>query len=358
MCIRDRLEFDYFDENGSGLGPTLEFYSLSADALKGLSFLWRPMENGTLFPAPVDPENPSPDPKVFLMFKLAGWLCARAITDKRLMDLPFDGLFWELVLGYSHTLADITRIDKKLGEFILALDQLRVAKTNILKLKELAEEKKKKQVKELAIDGIKVEEIGLSFVLPGYPSIELKKDVLVTIENIEEYIDFVADYILHSTICRQVQAFKEGFEMVLKVEALACFKVDEIENLICGGKEDKWNIPLLSKNVVASQGFGKASPQYMFLLEYLSSLTFPMQRLFLTYATGSPRLPFGGFEKLSPKLTMVKRLTPKGLSPDHFLPSVMTCQNFLKVPEYSSYAVFKEKFDYTLREGQNSFTLS
>ena len=329
------LEFDYLDENGSGLGPTLEFYSLSAEALRGLSFLWRPMEKNSLFPAPLDPESDVVNKDTIEVFKLAGWLCARAITDERLIDLPFDGLFWEVVLGANPTLIDIMKIDKKLCEFLLELDN--------------------------ATNTSNISDIGLTFVLPGYPHIELKKDgknTLLTKDNIKEYLDLVRDYTLYKTINRQVKAFKEGFGIVLKLDALNCFKVEEIENLICGGKEDKWNITLLSKNIIPSQGFAKSSTQYAFLLEYLSSLDLTMQRLFLSYVTGSPRLPFGGFEKLNPKLTIVKKIIPQGESPDAFLPSVMTCQNFLKVPEYSSYEIFKSKFDYALYEGQNSFTLS
>lgn len=134
--------------------------------------------------------------------------------------------------------------------------------------------------------------------------------------------------------------------------------MEELEDLICGGKEDKWEIEMLSENLVPAHGYDKTSIQYKFLLEYLSKLKNVMQRLFLQYMTGSPRLPFGGFSKLNPKLTIAKRITPEGENPDKFLPSVMTCQNYLKMPEYSSFAILQQKFDYALKEGQNSFTLS
>lgn len=131
-----------------------------------------------------------------------------------------------------------------------------------------------------------------------------------------------------------------------------------MENLICGEKAEPWDMALLTENIVPAHGYDKASPQYKFLLEYLIQLPKPRQRLFLQYVTGSPRLPFGGFSKLCPKLTVAKRITPEGDHPDLYLPSVMTCQNYLKIPEYTEYAIFKEKFDYALIEGQNSFTLS
>ncbi len=142
------------------------------------------------------------------------------------------------------------------------------------------------------------------------------------------------------------------------METLRFFKPGEIEDLVCGGRDAKWDLATLQENVLPAHGYDKASPQYKFLIQYMGQLERPMQRLFLQYVTGSPRLPLGGFAKLTPKLTVAKRVTPEGDHPDLYLPSVMTCQNYLKLPEYTIYEVFKDKFDYALHEGQNSFTLS
>ena len=90
----------------------------------------------------------------------------------------------------------------------------------------------------------------------------------------------------------------------------------------------------------------------------MSKLDKQNQKLFLQYVTGSPKLPYGGFAKLNPLLTIAKRLTPEGQLADSYLPSVMTCQNYLKIPEYSSLEILCQRFDYALKEGQNSFTLS
>lgn len=36
----------------------------------------------------------------------------------------------------------------------------------------------------------------------------------------------------------------------------------------------------------------------------------------------------------------------------------MTCQNYVKMPEYSSYEKLKEKFDKAVEEGSEGFSLS
>jgi hypothetical protein len=366
--VNDLLEFDFFDENGSGLGPTLEFYSLSASALREIKPLWRSMDKGTLFPAPLNSERPEAGIEkiglndVLEYFRLAGWLCARSILDERLVNLPFADLFWDLVLGKRPTLIDMKRLDEKIGRFLFELDRLRGQKNRDIEGDALTSEQKKQQIEMLkANESVKIADMELTFVLQGYDHIELKKggkDIIVTIDNIEEYLDLTALYTLHKTIHQQIQAFKEGFESVMSLDALRCFKIEELEDLVCGGKEDKWETAMLSDYILPTHGFDKASPQYSQLLVYLSKLDLPMQRLFLQYATGSPRLPHGGFKMLHPKLTVAKRIIPEGANPDDYLPSVMTCQNFLKVPQYSNYETLKAKFDYALKEGQNSFTLS
>lgn len=80
------------------------------------------------------------------------------------------------------------------------------------------------------------------------------------------------------------------------------------------------------------------------------------QRAFLKFVTGCPRLPVGGFKSLHPRLTVVKKSVDG--PPDSYLPSVMTCVNYLKLPDYSTPAALRSKLITAVNEGQNSFHLS
>ena len=82
------------------------------------------------------------------------------------------------------------------------------------------------------------------------------------------------------------------------------------------------------------------------------------KKKFLIFSTGASRLPIGGFKALSPKLTVVKKTCNGNESPDNFLPTAMTCQNYLKIPEYSSFEVLKNKLALAINEGNNEFHLS
>ena len=56
------------------------------------------------------------------------------------------------------------------------------------------------------------------------------------------------------------------------------------------------------------------------------------RRLLLRFLTGSPSLPAGGLSRLQPPLTVVRKEAEPPLGPDDYLPSVMTCANYLKLP--------------------------
>lgn len=61
---------------------------------------------------------------------------------------------------------------------------------------------------------------------------------------------------------------------------------------------------------------------------------------------------------MNPPLTIVRKTFESSENPDDFLPSVMTCVNYLKLPDYTSIDVMREKLAFAEKEGQLSFHLS
>eukprot|EP00438_Fugacium_kawagutii_P021472 Skav234981 [mRNA] locus=scaffold122:178612:189765:+ [translate_table: standard] len=164
------------------------------------------------------------------------------------------------------------------------------------------------------MDGSSVEQLCLDFTLPGYPQIELKPggaSINVTGDNRAEYLRRVVEAVsLVEAVAAQLDAFRSVW----------CFKD---------------------------------------LLTFLAELSPDNRRNFLMFATGAPTLPLGGFGGLKPPLTVVKKEAPTApLTADDFMPSVMTCANYLKLPEYSSFEILKQKLDLAMREGQCAFLLS
>lgn len=65
-----------------------------------------------------------------------------------------------------------------------------------------------------------------------------------------------------------------------------------------------------------------------------------------------------GFKSLTPMFTVVCKPSEPPLTSDDYLPSVMTCVNYLKMPDYSSVDVLKDKLGMAIKEGQGAFHLS
>ena len=67
---------------------------------------------------------------------------------------------------------------------------------------------------------------------------------------------------------------------------------------------------------------------------------------------------FTGLRSLNPPLTIVRKAFEPNEDADTFLPSVMTCVNYLKLPDYSTIDVMRAKMSIAALEGQLSFHLS
>lgn len=77
----------------------------------------------------------------------------------------------------------------------------------------------------------------LNFTLPGFESVELEeggRTKMVTVWNVEEYLERITALSFYETIEQQVKAFRDGFSKLIKVEALFSFAPHEIEAIYCG----------------------------------------------------------------------------------------------------------------------------
>ncbi|XP_077467262.1 E3 ubiquitin-protein ligase TRIP12 isoform X1 [Stigmatopora argus] len=380
---RAMLEIQYENEVGTGLGPTLEFYALVSQELQRADLgLWRGEEitltnpkgnqEGTkymfstrgLFAVPFGrTTKPAHIAKIKMKFRFLGKLMAKAIMDFRLLDLPLGLPFFKWMLRHETSINshDLVNIDPDVAKSILHLEDIVRQKKRLERDRSQTRETLKQALESLNMNGCSVEDLGLDFTLPGFPNIELKKggkDVPVTIYNLEEYLRLVVYWTLNEGVSRQFESFREGFESVFPLQHLQYFYPEELDQLLCGSKSETWDVKTLMECCRPDHGYTHDSRAVRFLFEVLSSFDAEQQRLFLQFVTGSPRLPVGGFRSLNPPLTIVRKTFESTENPDEFLPSVMTCVNYLKLPDYSSIEIMREKLLMAAREGQQSFHLS
>ncbi|XP_057838982.2 E3 ubiquitin-protein ligase UPL3 isoform X1 [Cryptomeria japonica] len=362
------LEIQYYNEVGSGLGPTLEFYTLISHELQSSKIgMWRTNAEESvqaslgLFPRPYSLHTESSDREKFQVienFILLGFLMAKALQDGRLLDLPLSRAFYKLLLGNDLDLYDIKYFDIGLGTILQEMQALAARRQY---LESMADDKSK-EISSLHYRGAKIEDLCFDFTLPGFPDYPLKaggSSIMVTIDNIDEYVSLAVDATIASGIMPQIEALRKGFNQVFPISTLQVFSEKELETLICG-ERDLWEqAEMLCDHIKFDHGYTAQCPFALDFLEIVAAFTPKLQRAFLQFVTGSPNLPPGGLSALNPKLTVVSK-NPLNLTEAVAmdLPSAMTCANYLKLPPYSTKETMRDRLVYAITEGQGSFDLS
>lgn len=134
----------------------------------------------------------------------------------------------------------------------------------------------------------------------------------------------------------------------------------------------------LLDSIKADHGFNMDSKSVRNLLQTMSELSPSQRRNFLQFVTGSPKLPIGGmfsschksqslsttdakclgFKSLTPMFTVVCKPSEPPYTSDDFLISVMTCANYVKLPDYSNIDILRKRLMTAIEEGQGAFHLS
>ncbi|KAL8971147.1 MAG: hypothetical protein Q9183_001191, partial [Haloplaca sp. 2 TL-2023] len=370
------LEVEYFHEVGTGLGPTLEFYAtVSRDFSRKKTKMWREGEANNegefafgklgMFPAPMSAKQAGTESgkKILHLFKMLGKFIARSMLDSRIIDVSLNPTLFRIGDQPSTvplSLGAVKTVDSQLAQSLKLVKQYANEKEKIEEDKSMSAAAKAKAISQVTVRGAAIEHLSLDFTLPGYPSIELVKggsNVAVTMDNVGDYVDKVIDMTLGSGVQRQVDAFRVGFSQVFPYSALKAFTPSELVMLF-GRVEEDWSIETLLDSIKADHGFNMDSKSVRNLLQVMSELTLPQRRDFLQFVTGSPKLPIGGFKNLTPMFTVVCKPSEPPYTSDDFLISVMTCANYVKLPDYSDLEILRARLLTAIQEGQGAFHLS
>ncbi|KAH3757845.1 E3 ubiquitin-protein ligase UPL3 [Pelomyxa schiedti] len=391
------LEVQYFGEEGTGLGPTLEFFTLVSHEIQrdwldiwynengkpppppppGETFISSASTTnfvdapGGLFPAPVhrdkwdtvnkhrvDIRLPTLDDIFFFLGKIT----AKAIMDQRFLDLHFSRAFYKWMLGKSLSLGDFAQLSV-FGKNLAKLVDISKQFICITHSSSLSAEDKAVQLSKLKVGETTVEDLYLDFTLPTdqeWELIENGKNVPVTLDTLSDYLDRVVQTMLIGGVARQLDCFFKGFQAVFPIKSLSVFTEDELELQLCGCDDTPWTQEALRESITLDHGYTWESPAVQYLISIMSQFTKEERRQFVLFLTGSPNLPPGGFNGLNPRCTVVQQTheSQSSLIVDHYLPTVNCCFYYLKLPSYSTREIMKEKLLYTIYFGQNCFDKS
>ncbi|CCD27402.1 putative ubiquitin-protein ligase UFD4 NDAI_0K02110 [Naumovozyma dairenensis CBS 421] len=355
------LEIEYQDEIGTGLGPTLEFYAtLSKEFAKKPLKMWRTDDYASkveeqgddtdyiselLFPAPIDLK--ADNAKLLELFEFLGTFIGRSMLDSRILDFRFNKLFFE----FTHKRYRKMDLVDTCNDFESLCTKLSLVDAQLSRSLHYLYENKG--------DDDKISSLTLTFVLPGtdIELIENGANILVNSINVEDFIAKVLSYVLDTGIVQQLDAFIKGFSKVFPYVGLLSLMPDELVELF-GRVEEDWSPKTLYSCISADHGYTIDSPTIHELIAIMADFDGQERRLFTQFLTGSPKLPIGGFRGLKPKFTVVLKHAEYDLTPDQYLPSVMTCANYLKLPKYSDQQIMRSRLKQAMEEGSGAFLLS
>jgi ubiquitin-protein ligase E3 C len=173
----------------------------------------------------------------------------------------------------------------------------------------------------------------------------------------------------NTLIAMSSRALLKGFRELIPLSWIRIFNSKELQ-LLMNGESKKIDLEDLKNNVIYSSGYHDSQPYVQGFWNLINEMSIEDQKNFLKFVTSSIRQPLLGFKELNPKFCIqkVSKFANIQLGSDYAsnpatkdlvprLPSAATCMNLLKLPQYDSLEVLKEKLLYAIRS-KSGFELS
>ncbi|ORX50733.1 HECT-domain-containing protein [Piromyces finnis] len=271
--------------------------------------------------------DPAKDNTMFLEYKLIGRLIGVAIYNSVILDLHFPLALYKKLRGIKVDLEDIKELDPML--------YVGLRKTLTDENVESYEQSFQIQIDNNYGGSVTVD------LKPNGENIKLKK------ENREEFVDLYVDYLLNSSISKQFNAFKEGFDSVVEGSAIEIFRPEELEQLVCGSQDI--DIDVL-ESVTLYDGFTKESECVKNFWSIVHEFDEIQKKRLLFFTTGTDRVPLGGTSKMQ---FIIARNGPDS----DRLPSAHTCFSVLLLNDYATREKLKERLLTALKNADCGFFL-
>ncbi|KAL3234843.1 E3 ubiquitin-protein ligase HUL5 [Nakaseomyces bracarensis] len=308
-----------------GGGITKEFLtSVSEEAIKSEKYsLFQTNDKYELYPS--TQINPTKLKYLYFLGKIVG----KCIYDRVLIDVQFADFFLKKLLNYSSHYTslfdDLQSLDSSLYQNLVKLLTMEAEELEAIDLRFELTDTSSGQNKTIEL-------------VPNGSNIKVKK------ENVLKYLVLIADFKLNKTLFKQTSAFHRGLSVMIAPHWMELFNSGELQMLISGGGKDVDLTDL--KNNTEYGGFFPDDPTITYFWEILEEFE-PEQRLsFLKFVTSVPQAPLQGFATLEPRFGI--RNTGSDITR---LPTASTCVNLLKLPDYKTKELLRQKLLYAINAG-------
>eukprot|EP00804_Cyclotella_cryptica_P030429 CCRYP_008520-RB/>CCRYP_008520-RB protein AED:0.03 eAED:0.03 QI:213/1/1/1/1/1/14/495/4469 len=329
--LRGRLHITFQNEEGVDAGGlSREFFAILAKEMFNPNYaLFMSTEDGCTF-------QPNPNSSINLddlnYFRFVGRIVGKAVTDGFLLDAHFTRSLYKHMLGIKPTHHDMQAIDPDYYKNLQLILEHNLEDIGV----------------ELTFS-TEDHSFGRSQIIDLIPN---GRNIAVTDETKEKYVDLVCQHRMTTAIEKQIKAYLEGFHEMVDKDLISIFNAKELELLISGMPEI--DIHDLKKNTDYN-GYRPTDKEIVWFWNIMFSLSRSEKAAFLQFVTGSSKVPLAGFSELQGMRGVQKFSINKASGSAGALMSAHTCFNALDLPVYTSEEEMKEKLLYAISEGGGGF---
>lgn len=240
------------------------------------------------------------NPEHLSYFKFVGRVIGKAIHDGRVLDAYFTRSFYKLILGRPVDCKDLETVDPEYYKSLVWMLDNDI--TNVIDL----------------TFSVETDDFGTCKIVDLIPN---GRNIAVTEANKHKYVNLIAQQKLVLAIKPQVDAFLEGFYEIIPANLIQIFNEQELELLISGLPDidiDDW------KANTVYEGYTIQSPQIQWFWRAVRSFDQEERAKLLQFATGTSKVPLGGFSALQGSNGVQKFQIHKEFGDTNRLPSAHT----------------------------------
>ena len=252
-------------------------------------------------------------------YRFIGKLMALAISSGETLDFNLHQIIWKGILENEITFEEFQTIDINFYNLIKTFKEILTTKDKNL-----------------------FDSYNFNFIIQNLDGKEIEliengRNIKLTLENLQRYIDLAQSKILEE-IKNPIKYIREGLYSVIRKNVLQILNHEELEEMVCG--EAKFNMEEFKKNTKCDE----KEELIQWFWEWLGNCSNKDKFKYLKFVSGRSRLP---------KSEYVHKIFI--FDDKDKLPATHTCFFSLDMPRYDSKEILFEKMKYAI---ENSFSIS
>ncbi|XP_036758758.1 E3 ubiquitin-protein ligase HACE1 isoform X2 [Manis pentadactyla] len=332
--LKQGLAVRFHGEEGMGQGVVREWFDILSNEIVNPDYaLFTQSADGTTFQPN---SNSYVNPDHLNYFRFAGQILGLALNHRQLVNIYFTRSFYKHILGIPVNYQDVASIDPEYAknlQWILDND-----------------------ISDLGLEltfSVETDVFGAMEEVPLKPG---GGSILVTQNNKAEYVQLVTELRMTRAIQPQINAFLQGFHTFIPPSLIQLFDEYELELLLSGMPEI--DVSDWIKNTEYTSGYEREDPVIQWFWEVVEGITPEERVLLLQFVTGSSRVPHGGFANIMGGSGLQNFTIAAVPYTPNLLPTSSTCINMLKLPEYPSKEILKDRLLVALHCGSYGYTMA